>query len=122
MAMWEREQKRNFVALGLYEGLLRLTPGFPTVCQGSVHSVFHRVVNVQIQSEEDSRILALVSPEIPALPDSICLPASLLSTFQVGQALTIEGQRLSWQEYGRLAPARQPLQWKTQQAGGPTPA
>lgn len=97
MAMWEREQKRNLVALGLYEGLLRLTPGFPTVCQGSVHSVFHRVVNVQIQSEEDSRILALVSPEIPALPDSICLPASLLSTFQVGQALAIEGQRLSWQ-------------------------
>lgn len=101
MAMREREQKWNLspspVALGPYEGLLRLTPGFPTVCQGSVHSVFHRVVNVQIQSGEDSRMLVLASPEIPALPDSICLPASLLSTIQVGQAMAIEGQRLSWQ-------------------------
>lgn len=101
MVIWEREQKRDSSSLhevlGPYDGLLRLTPGFPTVCRGAVHSVFHRVVNVQIQSEGDSRMLVLVSSEVPALPDSISLSPTLLPTFHIGQAVTIDGRFLSWQ-------------------------
>lgn len=42
-------------------------------------------------------MLTLVSPDTPALPDSICLPTRLLSTFRVGQAVTMEGRLLTWQ-------------------------
>lgn len=101
MILWKQERERDSsplpVALGAYEGLLRLTPGFPTVCHGRVHSVFHRVVNVQVQCEGGSRMLVLACAEVPALPDSICLPARLLQAFHAGQAVTIDGRLLSWQ-------------------------
>ena len=101
MSIWKQEQKQDSsplpAALGAYEGLLRLTPGSPTPCPGRVPSVFHRVVNVQFQGQGDSRMLTLVSPDTPALPDSICLPTRLLSTFRVGQAVTMEGRLLTWQ-------------------------
>ena len=99
--MTTREQKRDSSPLrgplAPYDGLLRVTPGFPGTCQGRVHSVFHRVVNVEMQSEGDSRLLVLAAPQVPALPDSICLPPQLLPTFQVGQEVTLDGQLLSWQ-------------------------
>ena len=99
--MTTREQKRDSSPLrgplAPYDGLLRVTPGFPGTCQGRVHSVFHRVVNVEMQSEGDSRLLVLAAPQVPALPDSICLPPQLLPTFQVGQKVTLDGQLLSWQ-------------------------
>lgn len=99
MTTWEQKRDSSPLRgpLAPYDGLLRVTPGFPGTCQGRVHSVFHRVVNVEMQSEGDSRLLVLAAPQVPALPDSICLPPQLLPTFQVGQEVTLDGQLLSWQ-------------------------
>ena len=99
MTTWEQKRDSSPLRgpLAPYDGLLRVTPGFPGTCQGRVHSVFHRVVNVEMQSEGDRRLLVLAAPQVPALPDSICLPPQLLPTFQVGQEVTLDGQLLSWQ-------------------------
>ena len=97
MTTWKRNSLPLREPLAPYDGLLRVTPGFPGTCQGRVHSVFHRVVNVEMQSEGDRRLLVLAAPQVPALPDSICLPPQLLPTFQVGQKVTLDGQLLSWQ-------------------------
>ena len=76
------------------EGLSRLTPFFPARCEGVVHSVFQRVVNLQMEWPGETRMLALVSPGLPALPDSICLPEEMLVSFTVGQPVRLAEQRL----------------------------
>lgn len=78
------------------EGLARLTPAFPPVSRGIVHSIFSRVVNVQMRCGGDERMLALISPDLPAVPDSVCLPPQLLQTLGMGQTVTLENQMLSW--------------------------
>lgn len=53
MTTWEQKRDSSPLrgSLAPYDGLLRVTPGFPGTCQGRVHSVFHRVINVEMQSE-----------------------------------------------------------------------
>ena len=79
-----------------FDGLARLTPAFPAACRGRVHSIFSRVVNVQMRCGETERLLALVSPDLPAVPDSVCLPPPLLGAFTVGETVVLEDRRLSW--------------------------
>ena len=79
-----------------FDGLARLTPAFPAACRGRVHSVFSRVVNVQMRCGETERLLALVSPDLPAVPDSVCLPPPLLAAFMADETVILEDRRLSW--------------------------
>lgn len=79
-----------------FDGLARLTPAFPAACRGRVHSVFSRVVNVQMRCGETERLLALVSPDLPAVPDSVCLPPPLLAAFVADETVILEDRRLSW--------------------------
>ena len=80
------------------EGLSRLTPFFPARCEGVVHSVFQRVVNLQMEWPGETRMLALVSPGLPALPDSICLPEEMLVSLTVGQPVRLAEQHLFWEQ------------------------
>ncbi len=82
-----------------FDGLARLTPAFPAACRGRVHSVFSRVVNVQMRCGETERLLALVSPDLPAVPDSVCLPPPLLAAFDVGETVILEDLLLSWRDH-----------------------
>lgn len=43
-------------------------------------------------------MLALVSPGLPALPDSICLPEEMLVSLTVGQPVRLAEQRLFWDQ------------------------
>lgn len=43
-------------------------------------------------------MLALVSPGLPALPDSICLPEEMLVSLTVGQPVRLAEQRLFWEQ------------------------
>ena len=100
MTTWEQKRDSSPLRgpLAPYDGL---TAGHPRISghlsRDVFIRVFHRVVNVEMQSEGDSRLLVLAAPQVPALPDSICLPPQLLPTFQVGQEVTLDGQLLSWQ-------------------------
>lgn len=46
----------------------------------------------------ETRMLALVSPGLPALPDSICLPEEMLVSFTVGQPVRLAERRLFWNQ------------------------
>lgn len=78
------------------ETCARLTPQFPAVCHGRVHSVFQRVVNVLMDGQGPARMLALVSPGLPALPDSVCLPPGVLQSLSPGQAVVLADGCLRW--------------------------
>lgn len=80
------------------EGLSRLTPFFPARCEGVVHSVFQRVVNLQMEWPGETRMLVLVSSGLPALPDSICLPEEMLVSLTVGQPVRLAEQHLFWEQ------------------------
>ena len=82
-----------------FDALARLTPAFPAACRGRVHSIFSRVVNVQMRCGETERLLALVSPDLPAVPDSVCLPPPLLAAFTVGETVVLEDRRISWRDH-----------------------
>ena len=82
-----------------FDALARLTPAFPAACRGRVHSIFSRVVNVQMRCGETERLLALVFPDLPAVPDSVCLPPPLLAAFTVGETVILEDRRLSWRDH-----------------------
>ncbi len=43
-------------------------------------------------------MLALVSPGLPALPDSICLPEEMLVSLTVGQPVRLAEQHLFWEQ------------------------
>lgn len=43
-------------------------------------------------------MLALVSPGLPALPDSICLPEEMLVSLTVGQPVRLAERRLFWEQ------------------------
>lgn len=63
-----------------------LSPSFPERCEGKVHSAFNRVVNISFHAGEDLdlRLLALVAPQVPRIPDSVCIPFDILRKLKPG--------------------------------------
>lgn len=64
--------------------IARLTPFWAFPCRGKVHSVFHRVSNLMLNTAGEERMLALCAPGLPRLPDSICLPERVLEALEPG--------------------------------------
>ncbi len=66
-----------------------LIPDFPTCAEGRVHSVFKRTVNVEFKCNGESRLLTIISKQLPRLPDSIQVEEGVLDNIQ-------EGMHASW--------------------------
>lgn len=64
--------------------IARLTPFWAFPCRGRVHSVFHRVANLMLNTAGEERMLALCAPGLPRLPDSLCLPETVLEEMEPG--------------------------------------
>lgn len=78
----------------MHEALCRLTPAFAGHWEGSVHSVFERVVNLRLGREGDMRILSLTLPQLSPLPDSVCLPREELTCRTPGEKALLDTDKL----------------------------
>ena len=97
----------------------RLTPAWRFPCQGTVHSVFQRVVNVLLETAGEQRMLVLAAPGLPRLPDSLCLPCERLAGLEVGMpvcltetGLWLNGAFLEWSPDGAWNGRMEPLPGK----------
>lgn len=75
--------------------IARFVHKFEQPCIGTVHSVFSRAVNVTFNSGEGTQLLTLVTSATPALPDSLCVPESLLGMLCIHDELTLFRDRVS---------------------------
>lgn len=75
--------------------IARFAHKFERPCVGTVHSVFSRAVNVTFMSGEGTQLLTLVSSATSALPDSLCVPESLLRMLCIHDELTLYYDSLS---------------------------
>lgn len=75
--------------------IARLAHSFDQPRLGTVHSVFSRVVNVGFDTCEGRRLLTFVTAETPCMPDSVCVPESLLEMLQLQDKLTMDRDTFS---------------------------
>lgn len=103
--------------------IARLTPFWAFPCRGRVHSVFQRVANLMLETAGEERMLALCAPGLPRLPDSICLPETVLEEMEPGMealltqdSLTVNGHSFpltadpEWTGFLRPHPGQPDLQ------------
>jgi hypothetical protein len=89
--------------------LARLTPAINGDFTGSVHSAFQHVVNLSFSIGGQQRLLTLVLPDAPKLPDSVCVPSDLLGELQFGDSAVLRRDALLLR--GRRYTLRNDTQW-----------
>lgn len=68
-----------------------LTPAVLQPCEGYVHSVFERTANVMLG---EKRLVTLLSPSLPRVPDAIRIPVDWLHFLAVGMPVRLADDQL----------------------------